>query len=162
MDEVYTSRDIIQMVVQAKIRGVELYLVLARNSENYHVGRLFTEFAKDEQKHKFQLEKWLDYLSGDEREEAYPGERALYLKALVDENTFNCDNAKKQALEKIISEEEALQAGITFEKDFILFLHELKQHVVREGESTIDSLIDDEIRHIKEMFHLKERIERGG
>lgn len=159
MEKTYTSKDILQMAVQAKERGVELYLVLARNSENYHVGRLFTEFAKDEQKHKLELEKWLKYLSGDKLEEAYPGERALYLKALVDANTFDCDTAKKQALEKIIVEEQALAAGITFEKDFMLFLHDLKQHVIPEGESVVDSLIDDEIRHLSEMFRLKEKID---
>ena len=159
MEKTYTSKDIIQMAVQAKARGVKLYLLLARNSENYHVGQLFTELAKDEQKHKLQLEKWLDYLSGEEREEAYPGEKALYLKALVDANTFSCDNAEKQILEKTISEEEALQAGITFEKDFMLFLHDLKQQVAKGGESTIDSLIDDEARHLKEIFHLKEKLQ---
>ncbi|RKY41732.1 MAG: hypothetical protein DRP85_05205 [Candidatus Makaraimicrobium thalassicum] len=156
----YTSKDIVRMAVQAKARGVELYLVLARNSENYHVGRLFTEFAKDEQRHKLQLEKWLDYLNGAEREEAYPGERSLYLKALVDANTFACDAAKKQALEKTISEEEALGAGITFEKDFILFLHDLKQHITGDGGKTVDSLIDDEIRHLRDMFHLREKIDK--
>ncbi|MGB2599023.1 MAG: ferritin family protein [Candidatus Omnitrophota bacterium] len=161
MDETYTSKDIIEMAVQAKARGVELYLILARNSENYHVGRLFTELAKDEQKHKLELEKWLGYISGDRREEAYPGERSLYLKALVDSNTFNCDTVQKQALGTTISEETALQAGITFEKDFMLFLHELKQHAVKEGESTVDSLIEDEIRHFREMFHLKEKLDKG-
>ncbi len=149
------------MAAQAKARGVEMYLTLARNSENYHVGRLFMELAKDEQKHKHELEKWLDFLRGSRREEAYPGERALYLKALVDANTYSCDKATKQALEKTISEEEALQAGITFEKDFMLFLHDLKQHVVIGGETTVDSLIDDEIRHLKEMFLLKEKLEKG-
>lgn len=158
MDKTYTSRDIVQMAVQAKTRGVDLYLVLARNSENYHVGKLFTEFAKDEQRHKIHLEKWLDSFDSGAREEAYPGERSLYLKALVDANTFNCDVAKKQALEKTISEEEALQAGITFEKDFMLFLHDLKQHVARGGVGTIDSLIEDETRHLREMFHLKEKL----
>ena len=157
----YTAKDVVQMAIQAKANGVDLYLVLARNSENYHVGRLFTEFAKDEQKHKIHLEKWLDELRDDKREEAYPGERSLYLKALVDANAFNCDDAKKQALEKIISVEEALQAGINFEKDFMLFLHDLKQHVTAEAESTIDSLLEDEIRHIREMFHLKEKVEKG-
>jgi len=156
----YTSRDIIQMAVQAKARGVELYLTLARNSENYHVGRLFTEFAKDEQKHKIQLEKWLEELKDEKREEAYPGESSLYLKALVDANTFSCDAAKQKALEKIISEEEALQVGIDFEKDFMLFMHELKQQVVKGEGKTIDSLIDDEIRHLKEMFHLKEKLRK--
>ena len=161
MSEMYTAKDIIEMAVQAKARGVELYMFLARNSENYHVGRLFTEFAKDEQKHKLKLEKWLDELSGEKREEAYPGERSLYLKALVDANTFNCDAAKKQALEMTISEEEALQAGITFEKDFMLFLHDLKQHIAKEESETVDTLIEDEIRHLKDMFHLKEKIEKA-
>jgi len=159
MEETYTSKDIVQMAVQAKAKGVELYLALARNSENYHVGRLFMELAKDEQKHKLELEKWFDYLEGSKREEAYPGERALYLKALVDENAFHCDKAQKQVLETTVSEEEALQAGITFEKDFMLFLHDLKNHAEKNGESTIDSLIDDEMRHLKKMFHLKETLQ---
>jgi len=158
MDETYRSKDIIQMAIQAKTRGVNLYLALARNSENYHVGKLFTEFAKDEEHHKLQLKKWLSSLGNAEMEEAYPGERALYLKALVDAGTFNCDAAEKEALEKTINEEKALQAGITFEKDFMLFLHDLKQHVRNDAGETIDSLIEDEVKHIKEMFHLKERL----
>ena len=161
MSDVYTSKDVIEMAVQAKARGVELYLALARNSENYHVGQLFTELAKDEQKHKLELEKWLDYLSGDKREEAYPGERALYLKALVDSNTYSCNAVQKKALETTISEEEALQAGITFEKDFMLFLHDLKHHVAEESESTIDSLIEEEIKHLRDIFHLKDKLEKG-
>ncbi|MGB2630036.1 MAG: hypothetical protein WBD24_00035 [Candidatus Omnitrophota bacterium] len=161
MDEIYTSKDIIEMVVQAKGRGVELYITLARNSENYHVSQLFAEFAKDEQKHKLELEKWLDYLSGAEREEAYPGERSLYLKALVDANTYSCDSMQKKALNTTISEEEALQAGINFEKDFMLFLHDLKQHITKGSESTVDSLLEEEIRHFREMFYLKGKVEKG-
>lgn len=158
MGETYTSRDIVQMAVQAKARSVELYLLLARNSENYHVSRLFTELAKDEQHHKIQLEKWLEELHPAKREEAYPGERSLYLKALVDANTFNCDTIKKQALETTVSEEDALQAGITFEKDFMLFLNDLKRHTGGDGSEAIDSLIDDEIRHLGDMFHLMDKI----
>lgn len=160
MKTVYTSKDVVQMAVQAKEKGTELYLALARNSENFHVGQLFTEFAKDEHRHKMQLEKWMAELSPEKQEEAYPGERSLYLKALVDANAFTCNAATKKALETTISEEEALQAGITFEKDFMLFLHDLKQQVSSDGESTIDSLIDEEVEHLKEMFHLKEKIDK--
>ena len=156
----YTSKDVIEMAIQAKARGVELYLTLARNSENYHVGRLFTEFAKDEQRHKIQLEKWLESLHDEKRREAYPGERSLYLKALVDDNTFNCGAALERSIEKIISEEEALQVGIDFEKDFMLFMLELKWQVVKGEEETIDSLINDEARHMKEMFQLKEELRK--
>lgn len=158
--EKYSAKDILEMAVQAKARGVELYLVLARNSENYHVGKLFTEFAKDEEKHKVQLKNLLAS-SKEDAEEAYPGERAQYLKSLVDTNTFNCDAAMKQALETTISEETALQAGITFEKDFMLFLHDLKRHALPEGESAVDELIDDEMKHLREFFHLKEKLQEA-
>ncbi len=158
MEKEYRSKDVIQMAIQAKTKGIDLYLALARNSENYHVGKLFTEFAKDENRHKHELEKWMKSLKKEGAEEAYPGEKALYLKALVDAGTFNCAVAEKQALEKTISEEKALEAGITFEKDFMLFLHDLKRHVKDSDEKTIDSLIDEEINHLKEMFHLREKL----
>ncbi len=158
MEEQYSSKDIVEMAVQAKGKGVELYLALARNSENYHVSNLFAEFAKDEQKHKLQLEAWLKSLKNGASEEAYPGEKALYLKALVDSSAFNCDINTKQALNRTISEEEALQAGITFEKDFMLFLHNLKQYVEEDAKPTIDSLVEDEIKHLHDFFKLKEKI----
>ncbi len=157
MNENYSSRDVIEMVVRAKERGSELYLALARNSENFHVGQFFTELAKDEHRHKMQLEKWAQELTPEQREEAYPGERSLYLKALVDANTFRCDAAKKQALEKTISEEDALAAGINFEKDLMLFLHDLKRNVTGSAQAVIDELLDEEIDHLKEMLHFSDK-----
>jgi rubrerythrin len=162
MDKIYTSKDMIEMAVQAKARGVELYMFLARNSGNYHVGQLFAELAKDEERHKLQLNKALSSLSGSQREEAYPGERALYLKALVDANTFNCGQTCMKSLETTISEEEALKAGINFEKDFMLFLHELRLHAAgTESEKTVDALLGDEVKHLSEMFKLKDKLEKG-
>lgn len=154
MKERYTAKDIIEMAVQAKERGAELYLALARNSENFHVGQFFTDLAKDAHRQKMQLEKWLDGLCQEKREEAYPGERSMYLKALVDENTYRCDAIKRQALEKTISEEEAFVAGINFKKDFMLFLHDIKRNVSDEGLSVVEELINDEICHISKMFKM--------
>jgi len=154
----FTAKDVMSMAVQAKQRGVELYLTLARNSENYHVGKLFTELAKDEQRHKKELENQMKALPDGEREEAYPGERALYLKALVDSNAFVCNKAQEKALETTVSEEDALQAGITFEKDFMLFLHDLKRLVSEDAGIMIDSLLEQEVEHLGEFFKLKERL----
>ena len=157
-EETYTAKEIVQMAIQAKVKAVELYLILARNSENYHVGKLFTEFAKSGQKYKMHLERILAEISPQKQEEAYPGERALYLKALVDANTFNCDKAMKKALELTISEEEALQAGINYKKDFMLFLHDLKHYADSAAGETIDLIIDEETRNLKELFHLQKKI----
>ncbi|MBD3379141.1 MAG: hypothetical protein GF408_01600 [Candidatus Omnitrophica bacterium] len=162
MEQKYTAKDVIDMAIQSKSKGVDLYLDLARNSENYHVGKLFMELAKDEQKHKHELEHLRESIASEKAEEAYPGEKALYLNALVDTSTFNCDETLKKVLETTISEEEALQAGITFEKDFLLFLHELKLNVLKEAEETIDNLLSEEIKHLGDMFNLKDSLEKGG
>lgn len=158
MDNIYTAKDVVDVSIKAKAKGVELYLDLARNSENYHVGRLFMEMAKDEQKHKHELERLRDSILQEGDKEAYPGEKAMYLKALVDTSAYNCDETLKQVLETTISEEDALQAGITFEKDFMLFLHELRANVALDAVETIDNLISEEIKHFAEIFKLKDSL----
>ena len=158
MEEKYTSKDILKMAIQAKSKGVDMYMALARKSENYHVSQLFAELAKDEQRHKMEINKWLESLKSEKREEAYPGERSLFLRALVDENTFNCDAIEKKALETTVNEEDALRAGINFEKDFMLFMHELRRHVAPEDVDIIDRLIDEEVRHIREIFSIKDKL----
>jgi hypothetical protein len=157
-EETYTAKEVLEMAIQAKTKAVDLYLVLARNSENYHVGRLFTEFAKSGQKYKLHLERILAEFNKKDRDEAYPGERALYLRSLVDVNTFDCDKAMKKTLELTISEEDALQTGINFKKDFMLFLHELKNHSSDEAKETIDFIIDEEVKNLRELFHLQDKI----
>jgi len=158
MEEKYTSKDILKMAIQAKAKGIDMYMAFARNSENYHVSQLFAELAKDEQRHKLEINKWQESLENAPREEAYPGERALFLKALVDENVFNCDVIEKKALETTINEEDALKAGINFEKDFMLFLHELRRHVASEDLGIIDKLIDEESCHIRDIFSIKNKL----
>lgn len=161
MQEQYTSKDVLKLAVQAKAKGVDLYMMLARNSENYHVSQLFAALAKEEQHHKLELQKWSERIDPTDKGEAYPGERAMFLKSLAAENTFECDEATRKALEKTISEEEALRAGINFEKDFMLFLHELKRTVSNEDENedekVIDTLIDQEIEHIREIIKIKDK-----
>jgi len=155
----YTAKDVLEMVIEAKSKGVDFYMALARNSENYHVAQLFAELAKDEQKHRMALEKWLKGMKLDKKEEAYPGEKSMFLKSLVDDSIFICGEACKRALKTTISEEEALKVALNFEKDFMLFLHELKYSLSdKKDEATIDKLLDEESRHVRDMFKLVDKI----
>ena len=159
-NETYTAKDILEMAIQAKTKGIELYLTLARNSNNYYVGKLFMELAKDERNHKKELEKWFKKAAKNKKDEAYPGEKSLFLKSLAETSSFNCSETQKKALETTISEEEALRAGVNFEKDFMLFLHELKLHMPSKETEVIDELLDEEIKHIRTIFKIKDKLEK--
>jgi rubrerythrin len=154
----YTSKDVLEMTIQAKGRGASLYMVLARGSENYHVSQLFAKLAHDEQRHKVSLQQWVGSLEASAQQEAYPGERSMFLKSLVDENTYSCTEVEQKAIESSINVYEALKAGINFEKDFMLFLYELKQCVKGDGKEIIDTLLDEETKHLREMFETKDKL----
>lgn len=154
MIEKYTASEVLEMVIKAKEKGINMYMELARASENYHVSQLFADLAKDEQHHKMKLREWCDSFSKDISTEAYPGERVLFLKSLADKNTFNCDAATKKALEKTISEEDAIKAGVDFEKDFLIFLHDLKDKVGSADVDVLKKLIDEEMSHMRKLLEL--------
>lgn len=159
MKSKYTAKDVLEMVIQAKSKGVDFYMALARNSENYHVAQLFAELAKDEQRHKIALEKWSKTMKSDKKDEAYPGDKLMFLKSLVDKSIFLCSEACKKALNTTISEEEALKVALNFEKDFMLFLHEFKYNLSdKKDVLLIDKLLDEEATHVRDMFKLVDKI----
>ena len=159
MSEVIGGRVVLDLAIQAEEKGTELYKTLSRNSKNFHVSRIFKELAEDEEKHLEELRKWEKRVAPYQPPEAYPGEYILYIKAMADENTFKCDNACKRFLEIDLSETDALQAGITFEKDFIIFLHTLKKHVSKDGYKIVDKIIESEESHLKKLYALKKQID---
>jgi len=158
MSDALSEREILDLAIKAEEKGVQLYRMLSKKSRNFHVSEVFKGLAKEEEKHADELKRWEEKIAPYQPAEAYPGEYALYIKAMADESTFKCDKACETFLETDISEEDALQAGITFEKDFILFLHTLKRHVRKGDERIVDTIIESEERHLKQLYALKKKI----
>jgi len=155
MEEQISGREILELAIQAEEKGLGLYRTLAGKSKNFHVQKTFRELAREEEKHLEELKKLEEKFTPYKPMEAYPGEYILYLKAMADESVFKCNKACETFLEKDINEEDALQAGITFEKDFMLFLHNMKKHVNREDAKLVDMVIEGEEGHLKRLYSHK-------
>lgn len=160
MSEAIGGREILDLAIKAEEKGLELYKTLARNSRNFHVSRVFRKLAEEEGGHLDELKTWGEHMIPYKPKEAYPGEYILYIKAMADEFTFKCDRACERYLEANLSEEDALQAGVTFEKDFILLLHNLKRHMKEGGLKIADSIIKSEEGHLKKLYTMKKKIGR--
>ena len=160
MTGIMSGREVLDLAIKAEERGAKLYKTLSENSRNFHVGEIFRELAEEEEKHTIKLKKLEKRIAPYKPKEAYPGEYILYIKAMADENTFKCDKACETFLEIDLSEEDAIQAGITFEKDFIVFLHSLKKHVKKTDSKIADSLIKEEEGHLKKLYALKKKIKK--
>lgn len=159
MSDIMKAREVLDLVIQAEEKGLNLYKTLAKNSRNFHVREVFEELAGQEEKHLDEIRQWEDKIAPEAPVEAYPGEYSLYMKAMADESTFKCDKACELYLEKDVREGDAVQAGITFEKDFILFLHGLKKRVKAEDRAIVDTLIATEETHLQKLYALKKKIQ---
>ena len=158
MTDIFGGREVLELAIQAEEKGEHLYRTLAKKSKNFHVREVFKELAADEERHIMDLRKLEDKFAPYEPVEAYPGEYLLYIKSMADESTFKCDKSCKTFLETDINEDDALQAGITFEKDFIIFLHSLRNHVNKADTKIVDMIIFAEEGHLKKLYAQKKKI----
>ena len=58
---------------------------------------------------------------------------------------------------KVKDEKHAIELGIGFEKDSILFYHEMENFVPEAERSIIENLLKEEQRHLKKLSLLKRR-----
>ena len=161
MSDIMGGREVLDLAIEAEEKGARLYKTLAKNSKNFHVKEVFEQLARDEEEHLNDLKAWADKIVPYQPGEAYPGEYQLYIKAMAQESTFKCDTACQTFLETDINEKDAIQAGITFEKDFILFLHNLKNHVSKDDEPIVDKIVASEETHLKKLYTARNKLNEG-
>lgn len=155
MEDMLNGKEALELAIKAEEKGLEFYRTLARDSRNFHVRQVFKELAREEEAHIEELRRWDDSLTSYKPVEAYPGEYILYIKAMAEESVFKCDKAREKSLEKDISEEDAIKAGIDFEKDFMLFLHNIKRHIKKGEERMVNAIIESEEKHLKQLYALR-------
>jgi rubrerythrin len=66
-------------------------------------------------------------------------------------------NKGKEAAKKITTAREAVELGIGFEKDSIIFYEGMKRAVSQEDSAAIDRLIQQEYAHLTKLAALKKK-----
>lgn len=158
MGEIFSASEIVEIGVRIEENGRAFYSRIAETVESESVREVFTYLAKEEEKH---IKVFKDLLYGFESYEpeiSYTDEYFNYLKALSRQYIFTQDRAKAKGLNNIKSSLDAIDIGIGFEKDSILFYHEIKNMVWMEGREIIDKVIEEERKHFKRLWELKDKM----
>jgi rubrerythrin len=87
--------------------------------------------------------------------ESYPGEYFAYMHALAGDYVFTQKNKGAEIAKKIKSDKEAIDIGIGFEKDSILFYTAMKKMVPDKERKAVDELILQEQKHLRQLLELK-------
>ncbi len=155
MGNLFSAPEVVEMGVQIEKNGRDFYNMIEKSSKDPKAKEVFGFLKGEEEKHIKRFEAILSEVKKYEPSEAYPGEYFSYIKTLSEQHVFTKENKGIELAKNIKTDKEAIDKGIKFEKESIIFYEAMKK-VVLEGEhKTIDKLIEEEKAHLKKLTELK-------
>jgi rubrerythrin len=149
-----TADEIIEIAMHLEESGEVFYNAAADKATEAGAKALFEELALQEQYHR----RAFQHMGRGVVEVALSpeqwGEFQAYTGALLQNHFFaNPENALNIAAEAE-DEQSALRAALSFEKETLLFFHELRDAVRGPGQQTVDRIIQEEKQHVQRLAGL--------
>lgn len=155
MANIFAGSEIVEIGVQIEKNGRDFYNALVKQSKNSKAIQIFKYLAGEEEKHIVVFQKILDSVEKYEPPESYPGEYFAYMNALASEYIFTQKDKGKEIAKKIKSDKQAVDKGIGFEKDSIIFYEGMKKVVPAYDHKILAELISQEQSHLMQLSDLK-------
>lgn len=156
MVNIFSGSEIVELGIQIEKNGRDFYNGLVKQTKNQEAEGVFKYLAEEEEKHIEVFGKILDSVHKYEPPESYPGEYFAYMNALARDYIFTQKDKGKEIAKKTKSDREAIDLGIRFEKDSILFYQGMKKVVPEYDHRVVDELIAQEQSHLRQLSDLKE------
>jgi rubrerythrin len=158
MVNIFSGSEILEIGIQIEKNGRDFYNTLVKQSENQRARDIFKFLAGEEEKHIEVFKKILGTVEDYEPAESYPGEYLAYMAALAGEYVFTQKEKGEETALAIKSEKEAVDTGIGFEKDSIVFYEGMKKVVPGKALGVLDALIKQEELHFRQLVELKKML----
>ena len=158
--------DVFRVGVQIETNGKLFYETAAKQTQETRAKELFKELAHWENQHIELFERLRLQLPETAKEENLfdPGsELEMYIKATADSHIFIKNKDIASLVSTLKTPREVLDLAITFEKDSVVFYSAMKKAIPESfGKGRMDTLINEEIKHIAMLAQQKEKLGRHG
>ncbi len=158
MGNIFAGSEIVELGIQIEKNGRDFYNSLAGKSKKPGAQEIFKYLAGEEQKHIAAFQKILGSQEKYEPAEAYPGEYFAYMNALASGYIFTQKDKGHEVAKKRKTDKEAVDMGIGFERDSIIFYEGMKKTVPDYDQKLVDGLIAQEQAHLMQLMDLKSKI----
>lgn len=151
----FKPREVVEFAMNIEKNGQAFYRALAGKAGDAEAKNVFVFMADEEDAHYNIFKKLAAKMESFDPPETYPGEYEEYMRELVDNHIFTRDTDPVELAGRINNSLAAVDLALGFEKDSILFFHELKKLMPDLEQRAIDELIAEEGRHVKKLLQLK-------
>jgi rubrerythrin len=161
MSIVFSPGELINIAIGIERSGITFYDIMARTTENEMARQIFEEFVTMERQHLSLLQDMLAEMGHPQPAETATPEYADYLRALISDAVFTNDALMSEMATQADSDIEALELGITAEKDSLLFYYQMKDIMPRSTVPVLDRIISEEKSHLQQLTVIKKRLQAG-
>ena len=156
MSDKFSIQEIIEIAIEIEKNGAEFYGALAKLAETDRLKELYNYLRKQEEGHIARFQEILGAAGGYQISEAYYATQYMgYMKALADERVFRSDISPAEVADGAGTPGAAINIAIGFEKESVLFLHEMWELVPESGREPIQKLLDEERNHLRQLSEIK-------
>ncbi|MDD5437130.1 MAG: ferritin family protein [Candidatus Omnitrophica bacterium] len=156
MPNLFNAAEVIDMGIEKERKRRDFYGYVADKFKEKDLKELFSRLRDWEDTHIKKFSEIRSTLEESETTEFYKGEFADYVKATVDDLLYNQVSAEWFS-KNVRSPLAAIQYGIGFEKDAILFFNELLKYMSPHHTEKVRELIDEEKKHLVYLTELKQK-----
>lgn len=158
MGNIFAGSEIVELGIQIEKNGRDFYNTVAKNSKNQKAKGTFQFLAGEEEKHIKVFQGVLDKTDKYEPQGLDRDTYFAYMSALASEYVFTQKDKGTQIAKTIKSDMEAINMGIGFEKDSIVFYEGMKKVVPEYDLKVLDELITQEQSHLRKLSDLKKNL----
>ncbi len=158
MGSIFAGSEIVELGIEIERNGRDFYNTLAKKSKNQKAADIFKYLSDEEEKH---IKVFQDILNKTEKYEPSgldADDYFAYMNALASEYVFTQKDKGEEIAKTIKNDKEAVNMGIGFEKDSIIFYEGMKKAVPEYGLKIINELIMQEQSHLKKLSDLKKTL----
>lgn len=156
MPNVFNAAEVIDLGIAKEKKRRDFYAFVADKFKEREMKDLFGKLRDWEGEHIKKFTDIRNTVEESEVVESYQGELGAYMKALVDDMLYKQVTAA-QFSKNVKTPAEAIKYGIGFEKDAILFFHELLRYMTPNHQEKIVELINEEKKHLIYLTELKRK-----
>lgn len=158
MENIFAGNEVVELGIQIEKNGLDFYSTLAKQTKNESARGLFQFLAGEEEKHIKIFQGILIKAEKYEPQGLNADDYFAYMNALAGEYVFTKENKGKEIAKKVKSDKEAVDMGIGFEKDSIIFYEGMKKTVPEFDYKILDELIRQEQNHLRQLSDLKKKL----
>ena len=157
----FAPEEILELSIKIEEMGNLYYEGFIKKTKDKNISEIFQYLAEQEKQHLATFKKIYEEFKGGDIFGDYDKEEvSSYFNALVESRLFINPDSVMALINQTKSADEVIMQAIRFEKDTILYFHELGELLKDEYKKIVHRLINEEKSHIIKLFQLRKEINK--